>query len=397
MPIASSKLGCLRAPLIAAALSVLSACVTHTRPQPHTRFGALPFPGPTSLFHAADPRDLGDHHYGSWSTRPFDVEGERGIIYTHRAGFLDMVHIRNAADWTWYVHGLMREQRAHASVEGPHPIVFDYEGAGVRVAMPLNPADDPALAARTAYAILAWHEASTWYGHSMVPLVSERRSAFTYDDTTSHLVGVNAAFQVIRAGATDDTYDGLMTARLDTAITTLLPRTPGGTLRACTDARGLWWDASAPILRDTAVHLDASPKRPLLLTSDGGAAAGDAPLALPSLTSTLPDDWITIHTQPDTHDRVHAALGSTTIRGTHDLERIIADVARDLAAMPRTTVLRDGEAVPPTLATRNTNQRPAKFTTGPVVAQFIAPVKPGAARVESADIDAGAPPTNGHR
>ncbi len=367
----------------AAMLSLaVASCASHERPQPHTRFGALPFPGVTSLFHAADAGDLGEHHYSGWADRPFESEGERGILYTERAGFVDIVHLRNAADWTWYAFASIQDARTKAArngTPGPQPLVFDFEGARVRVLVPETPDNDAALAAHVSYAVLTWHEAATWYGHSMVALVSEKRSAFTCDDVMSHILGVRAAEEVIDAGATEQTYDTQMTAQIGADITSLEPRTPAGTLDACTDARGAWWEGNSPILRDAAVHLDGSPKRPLLLTTTGGARQGDLEFSLPAFTAPVPADWITIEVQPVTRERVKAVLGSTTIRGVADLDRVVDDVAVDLAAKARTVVLRQGDAAVPALPTRHA----AIGSSGPVVAQFIAPARPSTARVES--------------
>lgn len=364
----TGKLGRMRAPLIAAALLVLSACAGAGRPQPHTRFGALPFPGVTSLFHAADAANLGPHRYSDRTL--LGEEGERGIIYTERAGFIDVVHIRLAADWTWYIHAQLQDARRRPGVTS---IAFTYEKSRVNVTVPQDSAHDAAVAAHAACALMTWHEVATWYGYSMVPLVSERRSSFTYDDAVSHLLGAQAAYTVITAGATWETYDDAMKAELDRTITAAEPRTPQGTRSACTDARGGWWLGTNAILRDTATHLDATPKHPLVLTTTGSAAFSDAPITLPPLAESLPHPWFTIAVPRKLRERVQTVLGTTTIAGTDALGTLVADVANDLATRERTIVLHEGDRHAPALPTPRA-EKPE--SSGPLVAQFIAPSRP---------------------
>src|SRR5436190_23969737 len=90
---------------------------------PRDRLGCLPFPGPMTLYTVADPARLGHHRSGRWP-KPFaDDEKERGILYTTRAGFLDLAHVRIAIDWTHYSTVAAREAvtagRADFDVAGP--------------------------------------------------------------------------------------------------------------------------------------------------------------------------------------------------------------------------------------------------------------------------------------
>lgn len=362
--------------LALAAMLALAACAAPGRPQPHTRFGALPFPGVTSLFHAADAANLGPHRYTDRTL--LGQEGERGIIYTERGGFIDVVHIRLAADWTWYVHAQMQDARLRPGVSA---ITFPYEKSRVTITLPQDPASDAAVAAHAACTLMTWHEVATWYGYSMVPLVSERRSSFTYDDTVSHLLGAQAAYTVITAGATWETYDEAMKAELDRVIAALEPRTPQGTRNACTDARGGWWLGNSAILRDTATHLDATPKHPLVLTTTGGATFSDVPVVLPPLAESMQDAWISIAVPRQLRERVGTILGTTTIAGTDALRNLVADVADDLATRERTIVLHEGDASAPALPIAR--PEPA-VSTGPLVAQFIAPSRPSPPPVNAA-------------
>src|SRR5215218_5176260 len=75
---------------------------------PRSRLGALPFPGPFTLYTTADPDRLGRHRYGHSPRFLRADEKERGLIYTTRAGFIDMAHLRMTIDWTRYYTRLLR-------------------------------------------------------------------------------------------------------------------------------------------------------------------------------------------------------------------------------------------------------------------------------------------------
>src|SRR5690349_16968818 len=81
---------------------------------PRDRLGALPFPGFFTLYSVADPARLGEHRYERTPRIFRPDETERGIIYTARAGFLDIAHVRITIDEVRFCAGRVRvalEQR----------------------------------------------------------------------------------------------------------------------------------------------------------------------------------------------------------------------------------------------------------------------------------------------
>lgn len=228
--------------------------------QPTLRMGALPFPG-LGLYNVVDPDHLGQHHY--WSPFQFmDGEVGRGIIYTQQAGFLDVAHIRDTADWTRYyarhVETALTERQPSLSVGGPDRS---------RIHMRFNyPAGWDALSAETrkplihelalragqeaAYAVSTWHELITWYDYSVLPFISERHSAFTYDDVMSHVVGL---YVVERAwNDPDRDYGPAMEVALYDVLDELGAATPDETRQAVAATEGWWWTRGTGIKR----HLD---------------------------------------------------------------------------------------------------------------------------------------------
>jgi hypothetical protein len=234
---------------------------------PRDRLGALPFPGTFTLYTKADPAHLGRHRYGHWP-RPFggDDEKERGIVYTTRAGFLDLAHVRIAIDWGRHCTRLAQEAivngRDGLAVPGPDAAVFhvalEYpNGWGelpVAERARIVDAASRRVGQRVAYLVLTWHEVATWFGYRPF-LFDESRSAFTYDDTVATLVGLRVA-GLAMAGAgedTDDAFDAAATAALDAELRRLGACTPAQTEQAVRAVEGVWWSGDAPLKRQADV------------------------------------------------------------------------------------------------------------------------------------------------
>ena len=165
---------------------------------PTQRIGALPCPGPFTLYALADP---GEATYD---------RAVRGILYSSKAGFLDLAHILRTLDWTQYAHAqvepALRSKKteiefpgidlADFSVRFSYPTDWDAMPAGEREALAKELAIQ--VAERVAFDAMMWHEIITWYGFKTVLVGSEKRSAFTYDDTISHVIGTNAGDWALR-------------------------------------------------------------------------------------------------------------------------------------------------------------------------------------------------------
>jgi hypothetical protein len=260
------------------ALLIVGGCATPPDDLPRDRLGAMPFPGLLTLYHAADPANLGEHQYDR-RTRRVGAEEERGIIYTTRAGFLDLAHIRITVDTVRYCAGHIRralEERqdvvALSTIEGsifhvafhypPHwPAVLDDEYA-VRVA------DELAIriGQRLAYMMMTWHELITWFGYRSLPFFDEAPSAFTYDDPMSHLVGLMVAGRVLRRQGPDP-FDDAVTHALSAELAALGAVSPRQTDEAVRAVDGIWWRRGAPLKRQIDVGLADGAVRPWLVPS----------------------------------------------------------------------------------------------------------------------------------
>ena len=241
--------------------------------RPTMRMGALPFPG-LGLYEVADPADLGRHNY--WTLFQFaDGEVSRGVVYTERAGFLDVAHVRDTADWTaYYASAAARAMRAgdrHARVGGPDRtrvhLRFDYPPGWDDLTDRHRRRLIPDLAVRAgqeaAYAVATWHELLTWYDHGVLPFVSEKHSAFTVDDVMGHVVGLRVAGRALRDTSRD--YADAVAHALATELRDLDARPPDGTRRAVGRTKGHWWERGTGLKRHLDLGLDDGLVRPMLV------------------------------------------------------------------------------------------------------------------------------------
>ncbi len=194
---------------------------------PRSRTGSLPFPGPFTLYEEADPSQLGRHSYSGQTPDGAQKECDRGIVYTRAAGFLDICHVRNAADMTAYIHARVKlalqrgwkqaEFRAHEpsmyTITLQYPRDWATMPAGEREALIAELS--VVIAQRVAFDVMTWHELLTWYGYKSTVLISEKGSAFTHEDIASHALGVQLAADAIRQGGD---YDARITNGLNESM-----------------------------------------------------------------------------------------------------------------------------------------------------------------------------------
>lgn len=335
---------------LASAACVLLAgaggCASSGLQSPKTRIGALPFPGITSLYAAADPAGVTPHRYEGGLNMVVAAEGDRGIIYTMRAGFIDMAHLRESMDWTWYLARLIEASPEH---DGVRIVRFAHEcvDGELRVPAGLDEAQRAYVAGLAAYRLLTWHEVSTWYGYSLVPLVSEKRSTFTVDDTASHVVGVGLGRGLAVLAHSREAYDAAADHALDVLMAHIGALEPSETTRMCDQVKGSWWQGSSAILLDAHTALRDGAKRPLLAMEDGGVELGPALDGLEPAAGMLPlGSWWTFVVAGPTGRQVERVLGRSRVEGDDDLMRLIEDVAEQ-AAQEGMRVVRDVDVTAP--------------------------------------------------
>lgn len=128
----------------------------------------------------ADPQHLGVHSYG----RPSYKE-HNGALYTCRGGFIDVSHMRAAADWTVYL--------AFKIVAFERDFDLKPESGALHLRFrnlkELSLNDLTSMAQKIAFERLEWHETASWYYTAPNFVTTERVSAFTPEDTYSNFLG----------------------------------------------------------------------------------------------------------------------------------------------------------------------------------------------------------------
>ena len=218
--------------------------------------GSIPVPG-YEVENVLDINTLGTHQYNKGTVALQPRGGERvvsdeasGILYTCRGGFIDIAHVRDNADRTFYLTAHIAQMAVSG---GTIPITG--EGAERRIVVkPLDPHLVRTYGLREVVTSLAewldfqasiWHEITTWYGWSSTAF-SERPSAFSLEDLYSNLVGVKIAGAIVRrhAAPSELDYNRAMTAFLKDALVKLGPLPQDASRRAFEYVDGIWWDST---------------------------------------------------------------------------------------------------------------------------------------------------------
>ena len=211
--------------------------------RPRIRVGYVPRPQLGTVFLGR--QDLGQHGY-----RP-NLSERNGLVYTCKAGHIDIAHVRKAADWTAF----LAAKTFHTLIECETDFSYRmYEPSQyfVQLTYPEN-WDDMSnkdrehiayrisidLGQYLAFAGLTWHEIITWFGFKSKGLVPEHASAFTWEDTFSNLFGTHVA--VLALQDTQHTFNKAVTLILDRELQKLEVQ-PGCISRVAAESvRGSWF------------------------------------------------------------------------------------------------------------------------------------------------------------
>ncbi|BDH47790.1 hypothetical protein TUM12370_38340 [Salmonella enterica subsp. enterica serovar Choleraesuis] len=172
-----------------------------------------------------------------------------GIIYTRRGGFIDIAHVRDSADMTFYLFSHLRAHRGQRFALTLSDELTHREVVTNDFTAPENAAEaytlDAWLAGWLAFQLAAWHEIAQWYGYHSVPEFPEDISAFSPEDLYSNLLGVRLAVSLLLDGhgASTTDYNIAMTRIIPEALVRL-----GGVPAALTRFQldmldGRWWDS----------------------------------------------------------------------------------------------------------------------------------------------------------
>jgi hypothetical protein len=255
--------------------------------QPRTRFGgyAADIPGMTFLG-----RNLGSHDY-SWP-----LFEKNGIAYTCRGGHIDIVHLRNAVDWTAYLtaesykHIMRRDpgftckmsvDRSRSYITLTYPRGWDYLSEQDRsdIAEKMALAIGPYLT----FTMVTWHEITTWYGYKCIGLPVEYDSSFSWEDSYSNLLGTIVAVRALQDKK--HSYNEAVTLAIDEEMQKLGVLSAREAREASHSMKGQWYTGTFVLLfdmkkRNFDIGLDDGYITPTLVPGEGSCPDAE-PLSYP--------------------------------------------------------------------------------------------------------------------
>jgi hypothetical protein len=205
---------------------MVMVCSLGCQNRPRMRMGA--YFGSVIEMTFAEPNDLGRHYY----TVGLNHEN-LGMVYTCKAGFIDIGHLRESADRTKYVYDLAKknisQQQRTFKFKVIDPAVYkvtidypygweNFEEDYIIEDISLH------LAQYIGHCSTIWHEIITWFHFKSHGLFSENISSFSWEDTYSDLLGTHLAVQALKDR--QNGYDDTMTMLIDRQIKLLGPLPP---------------------------------------------------------------------------------------------------------------------------------------------------------------------------
>ena len=169
---------------------------------PRIRFGAYPTSTLGTFFIGPN---LGKHGYH------VPLGEKNGIAYTCRAGHVDIIHVRIAADWTAYLAAETYKTLMSGKPGFSYKLAVDRSRNYVTLSYPpdwdrLSRTEQSAAAGEAAMALgpylaftmTTWHEILTWFGFRCIGLATEFPSAFSWEDSFSNLLGTVVAVRALQ-------------------------------------------------------------------------------------------------------------------------------------------------------------------------------------------------------
>ncbi len=225
--------------------AIVFTCGCQVGDRPRLRFGCYPTSTIGTTF--LDPNNLGKHSFGS------TLFEKDGIVYTCKAGHIDIIHVRIAGDWTRYLTGqtrkcLMRDQAGFSFKFQPdnsmYHISFEYPDNWNNLTKEEKSkiADEVSISMGKylSFTAITWHEILTWFGYKCVGFFPEYPSAFSWEDSFSNLLGTHIAEHAL--ADSKHSYDEAITIALNEELKELGVQHKRTARMASEKVRGKWFD-----------------------------------------------------------------------------------------------------------------------------------------------------------
>jgi len=254
---------------------------------PRIRYGAYP----TSILGTPwAGQKLGTHGY---YYRPSE---KNGIGYACRAGHVDIMHVRIAADWTAYLAGESYKHIMKGDDTFSYKLLVDRSRNHVYLSYPENwqslPQEERSRIAREValamgpyltFTMTTWHEIITWYGFQCIGLPTEYASAFSWEDSYSNLLGTRLASKALLDR--EHPYDEAMTIALDEEMAKLGVQSAKYAKQMSESVYDSWYKGRVSMFvdlrrRNFDIGLDDGLVTPVLLPNAAGCE-GAEPVSYP--------------------------------------------------------------------------------------------------------------------
>lgn len=211
---------------------------------PKVRVGYLPTSTPGISF--PDPNNLGTHSY------QFSLFEKGGIVYTCKAGHIDIDHVRGSADATKYLISRTRETLMRRKEGFSFTFTMERSAHQIKFSYPQNwdslpksekesIADDISFAVGPyiAFNATVWHEILTWFGVHFAGFEPEFNSAFSWEDVYSNLVGSRLGVEALKDP--NHSYNEAMTLAINRELKKLGVQSAKTAKDASEKMRGKWF------------------------------------------------------------------------------------------------------------------------------------------------------------
>jgi hypothetical protein len=221
-------------------LLIIAGCGLTGKPRPRAGYLATD----TFGIAFANPDNLGTHGYG------FSFTEAAGIVYTCKAGHVDLDHIRGNADTTRYLVGKIRKVLSKKGKGFSFNLSGEMSKHIIKLTYP-NDWDSKAnkeavieeiafgLAPYLAFNATTWHEIQTWFGVHYAGFEPEFNSAFAWEDVYSNLLGTRLSVEAMKNKDYD--FDQAMTIAINRQLKELLVQPRSVAVHASDKMRGDWY------------------------------------------------------------------------------------------------------------------------------------------------------------
>ncbi|WP_297483691.1 DUF4056 domain-containing protein [uncultured Photobacterium sp.] len=222
--------------------------------------------------------DLGAHVYNDGSQGVLSSllgmgKENNGIVYTQKGGAIDIAHVRDTADFTFFLY-----QKIHSKLGSGTSIVLTPELRSRHIYLPKKDTHHLSaqerqkisveLAGLMAFRLAQWHEIAQWFGFESISGFSELASAFSPEDLYSNMLGAKVAKNILQQqpSISKHVFSQIFTQNLKAKLIALEIFSVEKSKQTIASLDGKWWDSSkrlpqkwVVLKRDYRLHLDLRP------------------------------------------------------------------------------------------------------------------------------------------